>query len=158
MSRFFRRGTTKVYYAPVIADIDAPTVSEMDDGLELSCELADVSGFAFKNSPIAVPDMCSTFIKSIPGEDKADSSSMTFYEDNVTNPIKLALGKGVEGYIVFFPIGVTGASPAAGDVCEVWPVQVASSTREWKASNDAAKFMVEFTATDVPDQEAAVVA
>lgn len=158
MSRFFRRGKTKVYFVPTISNIDAPTATEMSAATELSCELADVAGFAFKNSPISVPDMCSTFVKNIPGEDKADSSSMTFYEDDTSNPIKVLLAKAAIGYIVFFPIGVTGGSPSVGDGCEVWPVQVASSTREWKASNDAAKYMVEFTVTGVPDQDAAVVA
>lgn len=158
MSRYFRRGTTKIYYAPSIANLDAPTVAELAAGTELGCEVADIAGFAFKNSPIDVPDMCSTFVKNIPGEDKADASSMTFYEDDASNPIKSLLAKAVEGFVVFFPYGVTGGSPAAGDDCEVWPISVASNTREWKAGNEAAKFMVEFTITDVPDQDAEMVA
>lgn len=158
MSRFIRRGTTKVYFAPDVTNLDAPTEAEMAAATEIGCELADVTGFAFKNSPINVPDFCSTFVKNIPGEDKADASMMTFYEDNASNPIKTLLAKSVEGFVVFFPYGITGGSPTAGDLCEVWPVQVASNTREWKASNDAAKYMVEFTVTDVPDQDAEVVA
>lgn len=158
MSRYFRRGTTKVYFAPTIANIDAPTEAEMTAGTEIGCEMSEVAGFAFKNSPINVPDFCSTFVKNIPGEDKADASTMTFYEDDTSNPIKDLLGKGDEGFVVFFPYGVTGASPTAGDICEVWPVQVASNTRQWVASNDAAKYMIEFTITEVPDQSAEVVA
>lgn len=158
MSRYFRRGTTKLYFATTIANLDAPTVAEMAAATEIGCEVADISGFSFANSPINVPDMCSVFVKSIPGEDQADASSMTFYEDNTSNPIKVLLAKAVEGYIVFFPYGVTGGSPSAGDECEVWPVSVASNTREWNAGNEAAKYMVEFTITDVPDQDAEVVA
>ncbi len=156
MARYFRRGTTKIYFAPSIAAASAPTEGEMAAATELSCETAEINGFAFKNSPIDVPDMCSTFVKNIPGEDKADSSSLTFYEDDTTNPIKTALAKGTEGYIVFFPYGITGASPQTGDVCEVWPVSVASNTREWSAGNDPARYMVEFTITDTPDQESEV--
>lgn len=158
MSKYFRRGTTKIYFAPDIADIDAPTEAEMAAATELSCLLSDLSGFSFKNNPINVPDFCSTFVKNIPGEDTVDASSMTFYEDNVSNPIRTLLAKGTEGYIVFFPYGVTGGAPSAGDECEVWVVSVASSTREWNAGNEAAKYMVEFTAIDVPDQDAEVVA
>ncbi len=158
MSRYFRRGTTKIYFAPVIADISAPTEDEMADATELSCDISDIAGFSFSNSPIDVPDMCSTFVKSIPGEDTAEDSSMTFYEDNVANPIRTLLTKGSEGYIVFFPYGVTGGTPSAGDEAEVWPVSVASSTRAWSAGNEAAKYTIEFTITDVPDQNTAVVA
>lgn len=156
MSRYFRRGVTKIYYAPSIVNNDAPTATELSNGTELSCDLAEISGFAFKNSPIDVADFCSVFVKNIPGEDKADSSSMTFYEDNTSNPIKTTLAKGTEGFVVFFPYGVTGGVPSTGDVCEVWPISVASNTRQWKAGNEAAKYMVEFTITDVPDQEASI--
>lgn len=158
MSRFIRRGKTKVFFAPTVANEDAPTEAEMAAATELGCVLADVTGFAFKNSPINVPDFCSTFIKNIPGEDKADASMMTFYEDDVANPVKDLLAKEAKGFVVFFPYGIGGGSPTAGDICEVWPVQVASNTREWKATNDAAKYLVEYTITDVPDQSAEVVA
>lgn len=157
MSRYFRRGVTKIYYAPTVANLDAPTVAELAAGTELSCELAEISGFSFKNDPINVPDFCSVFVKNIPGEDKADASSMTFYEDDTSNPIRSTLAKGTEGYVVFFPYGVTGGSPNTGDECEVWPVSVASSTRMWQAGNEAGKYQVEFTITDAPDQDATVV-
>jgi hypothetical protein len=160
MARYFRRGTTKVYFEPTIADTDAPTEAELATATELSCELAEISGFSFSNNPIDVPDMCDVFVKKIPGEDAADDSSMTFYEDSVSfasNTILSTLAKGTEGYILLFPYGLAGATPAAGDECEVWPVSVASNTREWNAGNEPARFMVEFTITDVPDQAATVV-
>jgi len=159
--RYFRRGTTKIYFAPAVADTDAPTEDEMGDATELSCQLAEISGFAFSNSPIDVPDMCDVFVKNIPGEDTAEDSSITFYELDTSlasNPIKTTLSKGTAGFVVFFPYGLAGANPAAGDECEVWPVSIASNTREWSAGNDPARFMVEFTITDVPDQDATVVA
>lgn len=158
MSRYFRRGTTKIYFVSTIADIDAPTEAEMAAGTDITCDVAEISGFSFSNSPIDVPDMCSPFVKSIPGEDTAEDSSITFYEDNTSNPTRTLLLKGVEGYMALFPYGVTGGAPSAGDELEVWPVSVASSTREWSAGNEPARFMVEFTITDVPDQDAVVVA
>ncbi len=156
MARYFRRGTTKIYFATSIAAASAPTEGEMAAATELSCEAAEIEGFQFSNNPIDVPDMCSTFVKNIPGEDTSDTSSITFYEDDTTNPIRALLLKGTEGYIVFFPYGITGADPQTGDEAEVWPVSVASSTREWSAGNDPARYMVEFTITDVPDQDATV--
>lgn len=160
MSRYFRRGTTKLYFEPTIADKDAPTEAELASATELSCDMAEISGFSFSNNPIDVPDMCAVFVAKIPGEDTAEDSSMTFYEDDggfAANTIKSTLAKGTEGYILIFPYGLAGATPAAGDECETWPVSVASNTREFSAGNEPARFMVEFTITGVPDLEATVV-
>ena len=160
MARYFRRGTTKVYFEPTISDTDAPTEAELASATELSCDLAEISGFSFSNNPIDVPDMCDVFVKKIPGEDAAEDSSMTFYEDDggfAANTIQSTLAKATTGYVLLFPYGTAGATPANGDECEVWPVSVASNTREWSAGNEPARFMVEFTITDVPDLEATVV-
>lgn len=163
MARFFRRGVTKIFWVAgesAISDFDAPTEAEISGATELSCQLAEISGFKFSNNPIDVPDMCSEFVKNIPGEDTADDSSITFYELTgglASNPIKSTLVKGSLGFIVIYPYGTAGSSPAAGDECEVWPSSVASNTREFSAGNDPARWMAEFTITDVPDQEATIV-
>ena len=158
MARYFRRGTTKIYFVSSIATAASPTVVEMAAGTDISCDVAEITGFAFQNNPIDTPDMCAEFVAKIPGEDTADDSEMTFYEDDTSNPLLTTLAKGVEGNIVFFPYGIGGANPIAGDDCEVWPVSVAKTTREWSAGNDAAKFMTTFTITAEPGLNAEVVA
>lgn len=158
MSRYFRRGTSKMFFAPSISDISAPTVAELGAGTDLTPEIGEISGFKFSNSPIDTPDMDTEFVSNIPGEDKGDASSMTFYEDSASNPISAILAKGTAGYICLFPQGIGGGSPIAGDDLEVWPVSVASNTRQWSAGNDAAMYMVEFTLSAVPDTDSTVVA
>ena len=144
-------------FAPSVADISGPTTSELSSGTDLTAEIGEISGFKFSNNPIDTPDMDSEFVSNIPGEDTGDDSSMTFYEDSTSNPIRAVLAKGTEGFVVLFPYGYGGGSPTAGDDCEVWPVTIASNTREWSAGNDAARYMVEFTLSAPPDTEAAVV-
>ena len=158
MARYFRRGTTKIYFVSSVVNSASPTVAEMALATELTCEVAEISGFAFQNNPIDVPDMCAEFVKKIPGEDTADDSEMTFYEDDTSNPLLDTLAKGEAGFIVFFPYGIGGGAPTAGDDCETWPVSVAKTTREWSAGNDPARFMSTFTITDVPSLAAEVVA
>ena len=158
MARYFRRGTTKIYFVSSISSSASPTVAEMAAGTELTCSVAEISGFAFQNNPIDVPDMCAEFVAKIPGEDTADDSEMTFYEDDTTNPLLTTLAKGTTGNIVFFPYGIGGANPVAGDDCEVWPTTVAKTTREWSAGNDPARFMTTFTVSAVPALTAEVVA
>jgi len=156
MARFMRKGTTKIHFVPTISDPSGPTVSEITAGTELQDELAEITGFGFTNNPIDTPDMGSAFVGKIPDEDTTDNSDLTFYEDDTSNPILTALAKGTQGYIVIFPSGTAGATPAAADVCDVWPATVASNTRIYSAGNEAAKDQVMFTLTSEPSIDAVV--
>lgn len=152
MSRFFRRGRTKFYWVPTIASTAfIPTAAEVLAGTSMTCSIAEVNGFNFKNTPIPTPDMCSTFTSTIPGEDTAEDSSLTFYEDTTSNPLQTTLAKGTTGYVVIFPTGTAGASPAAADKAEVWPVQCTGPNREYSAGNDPARWMSGFAMTAAPN-------
>ena len=151
MARFMRKGTTEIYFVPTIADPAAPTVAEMGAGTQLDDEIAEINGFNFTNNPIDTPDMGSTFVSKIPGEDTVDSSNMSFYEDDTSNPIDTALAKGTVGYIVIFPAGIaTPGTPGTGDVGETWPVIVASNSKTYSAGNEAAQYQVVYTNTAGP--------
>lgn len=156
MARFMRKGTTKFYFVPTIAALAAPTVAEVTAGTHLSPQMAEVNGFTFSNSPIQTPDMNSRFVSQIPGEDSTDESSIVFYEDKSTNPIRTALAKDTNGFIVIFSGGLAGATPAASDKCEVWPVTVSSNARRYTADNSAAQYEVKFATTSPPEQNATV--
>jgi len=152
MARFFRRGRTKVWFAPTIASAALiPTAAEVNAGTNLTPSIADIAGFAFTNSPIATPDLASTFTATIPGEDTAEDSTLTFYEDTTTNTLQTTLAKGVSGYIVIFFAGIAGASPAAGDKAEVWPVQSTGPRREYSMGNDPARWAVGLTPSAPPN-------
>lgn len=153
MARFMQKGTTKFWFAPTIASATlVPTAAEVNAGTRMDTELAEISGFAFSNSPIATPDMANTFTSSIPGEDVADTSSLTFYEQKAptTNPIRTAQAKGTVGYVVIFFGGIAGATPAAADKCDVWPVQVASNVRTYSAGNEASRYVITYAMTATP--------
>ena len=152
MARFMRKGVTKVYFVPTISSVTAATVAEVTAGTELGTELADVSGFAFTNNPISTPDMDNQFVSQITGEDTADQSSLTFYEDDTTNTIKTALAKGTAGYVLFYYAGLAGSSVAASDTYEAFPVTVSSAPRLYSAGNEAAQFRVDFAITAVPQE------
>jgi hypothetical protein len=150
MARFMRKGTSKVYWVPTIANLTAPTVAEITAGTVLTLQIAEITGFTFTNNPIDTPDMGSSFVSKIPGEDTVDTSSFRFYEDKTSNPIRTVLAKGAIGYIVFFPAGTVGANPAVADKAEVWPVTVASNARAYSAGNEAASYNVVLSNTAPP--------
>jgi hypothetical protein len=113
--------------------------------------IADMQGFSFSNSPIATPDLATTFTTNIPGEDTAADSSLIFYEDKTTNTMQTTLAKGVAGYVVIFFSGTAGANPAVGDKGEVWPVQSTGPYREYSMGNDPARWGVKFAMTAAPN-------
>lgn len=154
--RFFRKGITRFYWVPIIANPAAPTVAEVGAGIRMDGEMASISGFRFSNSPIGTPDFESTFQSQIPGEDSADNSSITIYERKTATPLRVTLAKDTDGFVVIFPTGIAGSTPAAADKAEVWPVRVGGNNREYSSGADPARIIVDFSVTDKPTQSATV--
>lgn len=151
MPRFMRKGKTKIFFVPTIASLSAPTAVEINAGTQLDTQLAEINGFEFTNTAIDTPDMASSFVSKIPGEDTVGDSNMTFYQlSGTTNPISLALAKNAVGYVVLFHEGIAGALPAASDKCDIWPVIVASNSKRYTVANEAAQYQVVFTNTAAP--------
>jgi len=152
MARFFRRGKSKVYFLPAIANASgSPTRAEITSGTDLSPNIAEIAGFSLANDPIATPDLATPFTKSIPGEDTTDASSLTFYDDDTATTVRTALVKGTAGYIVLMPYGDVPTKR-----CEVWKVQTTGVNDEWSIGNDAARFVVGFSISDTPVQNAVI--
>lgn len=153
-TRFLRRGISKIYWLKKINDPERPTRTEISkpNRFDLTKAVSDIEGWALENEPIETPDMGSTFNSSIPGNDKAESSSLTFYEDRFSDDIEQQLHKGAEGYVVFLR---KGDIPGSRSV-DVFPVQVATRAATYATGNEAAKFQVTFTVTEEPSLDAPV--
>jgi hypothetical protein len=148
-----RKGVTRFYFVPTIASTAlVPTSTEVNGGTRLDTQVAEVNGFRYSNNPIQVPDMSTAFVSNIPGEDAVEDTNLTFYEDKTSNPISTALAKGTTGYVVVFYAGIAGTSVAAGDKCDVWPIQVASNAHQYTAANEAAQYQVVFAPTAPPGE------
>jgi len=156
MSEYFRRGVTRVFEVPTVT-MTAPTAAQVNAGEEITDSIADISGFKFSNSRIGIPKLSSDFTGTIRGENTADDSTLTFYDDDSANPLRTTLAKGTATNIVFFPAGTAGATPAAGDEVDIWPVESAATPREWSMGNDPARWMAEFGVTDPPAEDMALV-
>ncbi|MEV8248070.1 hypothetical protein AB0R01_30505 [Streptomyces rochei] len=147
MARFNRKGTTKIYYLPTIAATTMiPTTAEITAGTDYTDQINAIDGWSLENTPIETPDMASTFVSKIGGDDSAADSSLTFYEDSTTDTIETDLAKGTSGYIVIFSKGNT---PGAQGM-DVYPVTVVSNSKAYTTDNEAAKITVQFTITDRP--------
>jgi hypothetical protein len=147
MARFNRKGTTKIIWVDTIADPTyLPTATELTGGTDYTKQIAAVDGFSIENQEIETPDMASTFVSKIPGDDSAADSSLTIYEDDVTDTIETDLAKGTVGFVV---ICRKGKAPSTKGM-DVYPVRVASNSPTITADNEAAKLMIKFSVIDRP--------
>ncbi|GAA2136700.1 hypothetical protein GCM10009760_16370 [Kitasatospora kazusensis] len=154
--RFMRRGITKIYFLKTIAaPTNIPTRAELTTGpgaTDLSRLISDVEGWALENTPLETPDLGNAFASSIPGEDKAATSSLTFYEDLASETVETLLSKGTTGYVVILRKGDVPASKSL----DAFPVRVASRAASYSTGTEPAKFKVVFAVTDIPTLDAAV--
>jgi DNA polymerase III sliding clamp (beta) subunit (PCNA family) len=147
MARFNRKGVTKILFAETIASPTyQPTLTEVTGATDYTKQVAAVDGFALENQEIETPDMDSTFVSKIPGDDSASDSSLTFYEDDTTDTIETDLAKGTTGFILICRKGKSGGTKGM----DVYPVRVASNSAALTADNEAAKIVVRFSITDRP--------
>ncbi|WP_345036003.1 hypothetical protein [Streptomyces sannanensis] len=153
--RFMRRGVTKFYFLKAIAaETNIPTRTELGaaNGTDLSGAISDIEGFGLENSPIDTPDMGSAFTSNIPGEDKAENSALTFYEDKTGDTIETLLSKNTEGFVVILRKGDQPDSKSM----DIFPVRVGSRSPSYTTGTEPAKFKVSFAITALPTLDAAV--
>jgi len=158
MSRFFRRGKSKAFWVVTLSSLTSPSAAQINAGINVTQPVADISGFEFSNSPIATPDMSTSFTTTIPGEDTAQEPQLMFYEDDTTNTLQATLAKGSTGHVVLFYKGTVGGTPASGDRAEIWKVISTGPYREYSMGNDPARWGARFTPTDPPTFDALLVA
>jgi hypothetical protein len=145
--RFNRKGTTKIMYVPTIASASyLPTAAEITAGTDYTEQINAIDGWSIENTPIETPDMASTFVSKIDGDDSAADSSLTFYEDDTLNDIETDLAKGTDGFIIIFSKGKVAATTGM----DVFPIKVASNSKSYSTDNEAAKITVQFVVTDRP--------
>ena len=161
MHRFNRRSNTGVYYVPDDGFVDptAPTAAEITAGQPLHDALAASSGFTSEDEDLPVPDLGSSWGKTIPGGKTAAASSLTFWsgddDADLEEVIRAALPEGDAGYIVW---SKRTRVPVAADPVDVFPVRIKSTNEQYGVENAGAQFMTGFSLYEEPDKDVAVAA
>jgi hypothetical protein len=152
MAPFFRRGTSKIWFLPAVADISAPTVAEVNAGTDLSPFVNGISGFQYSNERIDAPNLASSFTPQIDGPDTVSDSSIVCNDDSGgTTTARTTLPKGTTGYLFLMPYGRVPTKRG-----EVWPAKSTGVNDEWSLGNDPARFEIGFAITAVPDQDVTI--
>ncbi len=98
-----------------------PTRAEMNNGTNLSTELADWSGWVVDSELLDVQPMNSPYRSKIPGTLISPDSSLTFYTSKTGVDVRTVFSRAVTGWIMFLDGGDVVSNRA-----EVYPVTVAS--------------------------------
>jgi hypothetical protein len=150
MGKFYRRGTTRFYALPAVANpAVGPTRPELTAGTWLR-RIATVGGFSISNSPVPTPDLDARFTTSVPGEDTAENPSLTFWDDPQDTTNRDVLAKDTDLYIVYMPYG-----DVPGERCEVWDVR-STGVNDQIDLAAAGQFQVGFSVNEVPNQNAII--
>ena len=144
--RYTSRGTTKIYWVVTIANYLAPSRGELNAGLDVSDEVADVAGFTVASDQIEVPDLSGRFTAKIPGRITADDSSLTCYASQNGVDVRAVLPRDTAGFMVILPEG-----DVTGQKMDVFPSKVSSAFVD-PSIGDAGRVVVNFSITRVPAQ------
>lgn len=110
--RYFLPGTTKVLLLDTVANLaTGPTRAELDAGLDISEEVAAISGFTISGATMAAPDMGKRFVSQVQGRLTASESKLTVYADKTGQDIRQEVSIDDEKYVVFMDGGDVPTSP-----------------------------------------------
>lgn len=151
VDRYFPTGITKYYWIPDILDPEAPTRLELDAGIDLSPQIAEVDGFTVSSDEIEVPDINSRFTSKIGGRISADDSSFVMYANRNGVDVRSLLPRGEAGYV-----GRLGGGDVATYKMDIFPVTVISLSKAFGTDDEAAQITVQFSVSSEPIEDVTI--
>jgi hypothetical protein len=143
-TRYVPPGTRKIYWVTTIATYTSPSRSELNAGIDLSAEVADVTGFTVTSGTTPTPDLSSRFVSEIPGQITAPSSSLIFYASNTSSDVRTVLPRDTAGFVVLLWEG-----DVTGQRMDVFPAKVTASAPDGNMQNPE-RINVSFSITKIP--------
>jgi len=163
MSRIVPNENTWVGFSTTVpTNLQAPSAAAIAGATtdDLTCFVVSINASSQGNT-VPTPSICSLFETSIPGTSAAQFSADFYRDDAVDGDIAWdSLPRATRGvfYISRFGGGGAAAMPIVGDKVEVWPVIVTSRAAASLASNTAQTFTLTCAVSDIPAEDAVVVA
>ena len=144
--RYIPPGTRRLYWLTTIASYaTAVTRAEINAGIDLTNEIASMSGFTVNSASTDTPDLSTRFTAKIPGRITADDSSISFYASSTSADVRTVLPRDTAGYLCILPEGDVPTQKM-----DVFPAKV-SSTAVDTTMEDPAQVNVQFTITRIPE-------
>jgi hypothetical protein len=143
-TRYYRPGTSKVYFCSSIANKAAPTRGELNAGTDLSPEVGSVGGWAPSRNFLDSPDLASDFVSQVAGSLSPGDATLNMYASSNSVDARSLLPIDTVGFVVLLYEG-----DVAGRKCNVFPVRVGSDAQEFELEN-VAMLQFSFAITSAP--------
>lgn len=150
-------GIVQFYWAPTVANIAAPKVSELTG----ATRLLGIVSYTIPSSEAEVDTsgIDDLYDTAVVGTTKAGPIELTFKRDDTDESQGWDLFDLRDtGFLIRLPFGGTGAlgAPVATDKAEVYPVQAGQNRPDSYGRNTVQKFMVSFYVTSAPNKDAVI--
>lgn len=160
MADMLNDGNIKLSFVPSIADISAPTETELASAVDLEC-LVTADGFqpTVNEEVVSVAKLCETSNSEAPGRATHQVTLTLVRQDDEADDLGwTTLKRGVTGFLAV-RYGVDHSKPwEAGDQAIVYPVKCGERRLQAPEANGATLFQVQMYVTAQPDLDAEVVA
>ena len=153
-------GQTRVAYVPTVANIAAPTTTELNAGTLLSSTLIPAGLEGWENSTAEVDNtsLASSFDTKLPGRVSFSGTGLVLKKQDGTDTVfNLLTTPGTNGYIVIRD-GVANATAwASADKVEVYPIRTGTHVMLGRGeANSLLRYRVPTTITSQPNLKAIV--
>lgn len=159
MARFIPDGVLKVTLAPAVADMEAPSLSEVNAGSDATPFLRSMST-PLEGSIVDISDVSSRFNKTTSGTYGGQEASMEFYRDDsqAADTMWNLLPRGTTIYAIIARRGGSGTDDAitTGDYVDVWKLEVVTRNPADYARNEPTGFMVTYAVPEEPTEDVQV--
>ncbi|MFA5636910.1 MAG: hypothetical protein WC977_13520 [Anaerovoracaceae bacterium] len=157
MSSYITPGLSRVYWVDAIADADAPEADEINLGTDLTAALKGLPAVPRTGNVADASTLDSTFEARRRGTVGGDQATFEIIRDDTTETEYESMSEGDEGYLVIFRKGIAGETPAADDVCDVYPAQVNAIADGTPGRNEVDYAVFELVITADPSRDVTVV-
>jgi hypothetical protein len=151
-------GRTRVYSVPSISNIAAPTVAELNAGVDLSGLITPDGLVGFETDTGAVDNskLNSTFNTSSAGRVSLSGTLLRLIKQTGTDTVYNTLVYGFSTNIVIRRDVTSSTAWATSDKVEVYPVQCGEVSNLPPAANEVHKFEIKTMVTNQPNLRATV--
>jgi hypothetical protein len=151
-------GRTRIYSVPSIANLAAPTVSELNAGTDLSSLVTPdgMMGFQADTAETDTSAINSTYGTKLPGRISLSGTGLRLKKQTGTDTVYNTFIYGYATNIVIRRDVTSGTAWASAQACEVYPGQFGARKDLDPAPNEIHKWEAPFFVSPAPNQSAVV--
>lgn len=151
-------GKTRVYWVTTIANINAPTTTELNAGIALNSTMtADgLNGFNPDTADVDTSSLDSTFTTNVNGRTSFSNTTLRLKKQSGTDTIFTTLVRDTPGYVVIRRSIAATTAWASVQACEVYPALCEEISRMDPAPNTVERYEIGIKITSSPALRAAV--